>query len=397
MARPNTAIPDLKDITSPSLFRTAVSPLLGVIVVHPAEEAELPAVCCQWDDFFNEFEAILLGSVRVAAGFDDPEKALMLLPGTRKTGSLVFSIYKNQGIRDGWGWRDEKASYSFEKVDSRLLLCELPQHEMRSLRATLLKKYYRDQRTVISSETEQASKDLSKILYSTLVPANNREQLSKLEEDLADLSRGYGLLTANHRIIKEGHHRLSDLVIAMEHTLAAIDSENKDLFVNSVMDPLREEADDLEELENDLAEAREGYQAGLEVVRGKVDILLSRESLGLQQKVMEVMEVNNKMQQQSLTFQVAASLIEFVIVAYYGMSLWKYLNEAGFHALPGWAAAILVLLFAGDVTFLTHLIAERIQGHHGLRFKTVAAVLVLIIVVGIMVCSGVIFGGEVHH
>lgn len=391
MMQPNAAVPELRDIDRPTIFRIAADPMVGFIVAHPTQENDLSGVCGQWDDFFVEFDDIVLGRACIAVGFGLPESALAMLPGARKN-ILKFSVHGNEGVRDGWGWRDDRSHYAFQEVDSGWLLKELPLIEMRSFRAELLRKYYRDQRSIISVETEQFGKDLSKILYSNLVPANNQEQINKVEEDLTNLSKGFGMLTANYRIIKEGYIRLHDLLHALEGAMDNVDSSNED-FVKAFLDPFEQEVAHLKELAGEIAENREGYQAGLEVVRGKLDVLMSRESLNLQQKVMEVMEVSNKMQQQSLTFQVAASLIEFVIVAYYGLSLWKYLNEAGFHALPGWASALLILAFSGDVTYLTHLIAERVQGETGLRGKTVAALALLCLVLGIMAGAA----GFAHH
>ncbi|MGE5422849.1 MAG: hypothetical protein ACM3QW_06275, partial [Ignavibacteriales bacterium] len=215
MTRHNAVVPDINKIETPTLLRATADPLVAVIVVHPVAKSELAAVCKQWDEFFEEFDDTMLGRAYMAVGFGPPETSMPTLPGARKNSLLNFSVQGNAGARDGWGWRNDRTYYAFEQVDSNLLLKEMPLIEMRSFRAELLRKYYRDQRLVIASEAEQQGKDLSKILYSTLVPSNNQEQLARMEEDLVGLSRGYGLLTSNHRIIKEGHNRLVELERAL--------------------------------------------------------------------------------------------------------------------------------------------------------------------------------------
>jgi hypothetical protein len=266
--------------------------------------------------------------------------------------------------------------------------------EMKSRRSQLLWRYHRDQRMTIAAEREDLERELSGILYSNLMPATRHEQMDILEEDMARLSRGYGVLTANHRLLTEGIGKLREQSGALEKELQDGELQLDPRIAEAIMNPLQSELGRLQELVVELRDSRQNYQAGIDVVEGKVEMLLNRESLQLQQKVMQVLEMGNSMQRQSLTLQVSASLIEFIILAYYGLSLWKYIYLTGYESVPAWGHALLTTIFAGDVVYLTHLVAETIQGEEGLRGKTVLALVVLVSIFAIVIGAKSIFSGH---
>jgi len=309
---------------------------------------------------------------------------------------MVFDYNRIKGQRHGYGWNDGLSFYVFERVDSRLLLAKLPVLEMRARRSHLLWKYSRDQRVTIAAEKEELDQELSRVLYSNLMPATRHEQADVLEEDMARLSRGYGVLTGNNRLLNESAGKLKGLVAALEKELRDGELHIDDHIAEEITAPLYRELEELQALIGELRESRHDFQAGIDVVEGKVEMLLSRESLQLQQKVMQVLELGNSMQRQSLTLQVSASLIEFIILAYYGLNLWKYLDPMGYELVPGWGHFLLTTIFAGNVVYLTHLVAETIQGEKGLRGKTIAAFALLGIVLAIVVGARFIWNGGGH-
>lgn len=388
-------VPSINDLDGSRIFRVESNPMAALLIAHSiADASEIAGVVQEWEDAAGELLEDLLGRSYVVVGFADLEASLGQLPRVRPLYRLEFKVRGHACLRDGWGWVDGQANYAVETIDNHYLLRELPLAEMASRRTELLRRYYHDQLNTITAEKDETEQELSKILYSTLVPANRQEEASHLEEDMMNLSKGYGVLTSNHRLVREGINRLQQQISALEKAVSVKGFDADSDFIEIMLEPFTSFVRDLQELSASLNEARDNQRAGIEVVRGKIDVLMSKESLNLQTKVMEVMEMSNKMQAQSLTFQVAASLIEFVILAYYGLSLWKYLDETGYHGVPGWMAAILILTFAGDVTFLTHMVAERIQGEEGLVCKTVTAVIILAAVLSLMIWGHLLFAGH---
>ncbi|MGE5415621.1 MAG: hypothetical protein ACM3UZ_02425 [Acidobacteriota bacterium] len=388
-------VPAIGGLEGTSIYRVESNPMAAILIAQSVVDAsEIAGVVRKWEEAAEGLLEDLLGRSYVVVGFADLEAALGQLPRVRPDHRLEFKVRGHACLRDGWGWVDGQANYAFASLDNHYLLRELPLAEMASRRAELLRRYYHDQLSTITAEKDETEQELSKILYSTLVPTNRQEEASHLEEDMMNLSKGYGVLTSNHRLVREGMNRLQQQISALEKAVNIKGFDAESDFTEIMLEPFSSFVRDLQELSVSLTETRDNQRAGIEVVRGKIDVLMSKESLNLQTKVMEVMEMSNKMQAQSLTFQVAASLIEFVILAYYGLSLWKYLDETGYHGVPGWMAAVLILSFAGDVTFLTHLVAERIQGEEGLVCKTIVAVVVLVAVLSLMIFGHLMFAGH---
>jgi hypothetical protein len=100
------------------------------------------------------------------------------------------------------------------------------------------------------------------------------------------------------------------------------------------------------------------------------------------------METNTAIQKQSLTFQFAAGLIEFIILAYYSHSLWKSLVPGAYHAIASWIQLLFVIAFSANTVYLTHLIAEYVQGEkHVKRQLQFFLAMLVIILVTVLVAS----------
>jgi len=373
----------LDSISRACTFRIQSQPLDCLGLVCPVQDqAGLLDLVRDWEKMTGPLaDTFLLGRTYAAVGVEVPQKILTSLQIALACDQTVehFPELKYGSIsvvRQGWGWDDGLALCAFPVADTVLLLNKFPRVEMKWLRAQLFWQLSRDQRATIVLEHEDLERQLSGVLFSTLVPATRNEQLEAIEKDMNALSQGYGVLTANHRLLSLGAKRLSNSLSLLDKEIRegemSLDLPGREL----VLAPIREEISLCDNLLIELRDARQDYQAGMEVVGGKVEILLSHENLNLQQRVMEVMELGNAMQRQSLTLQVAASLVEFIIVAYYGLNLWKNLDPTGFSVIPEWGRLVLVTLFAGDAVYLTHLVAELNQGHKDLRNKMIVAVAV---------------------
>ena len=87
-------------------------------------------------------------------------------------------------------------------------------------------------------------------------------------------------------------------------------------------------------------------KAAIDVVQTQVDLMRSKESVELQRQFNLVLAQNVDLQRKSLTLQIAAGFVEFIVIAYYSLSIWKNLSDPNiFHHIP----AILTLIIAGLV------------------------------------------------
>ena len=91
------------------------------------------------------------------------------------------------------------------------------------------------------------------------------------------------------------------------------------------------------------------------------------------------------MQKQSLVFQYAAGLIEFIVLAYYSHSLWKNLAYQAYNMIPASIQFMVVLLFSGHAVYCTHLLAEYIQGEHEVKNKVAIALLLMALLLGVII------------
>ncbi len=137
------------------------------------------------------------------------------------------------------------------------------------------------------------------------------------------------------------------------------------------MENYHERLDQLTQAEANLQVSQQDYQAAIEVVRSRIDMMNSRSNLATQAQIRELMEHNTEMQKQSLVFQYAAGLIEFIVLAYYSHSLWKNLSHEGYLMVPASIQFIVVLLFSGNAVYCTHLLAEYMQGEYEVKSKMV--------------------------
>lgn len=396
LTRSRQQVTELHEGMPPASWVIELEPMVTFIWMRPAEgEKQAPAIIKEMEKVIEPLASELLGRLYVIAAVGNLEH---LLDDFIDVNDRVYLTINNSAvIRSGLGWAKDIAYCVMEMGDTRLLLRDLPLAEMAALRGELLRRYYHDQRLTIDRERQELEEKLSAVLYSTLVPVNRSEEAGQLEGYMSELSQGYGVLTANRRVAQEGINRLRQQADQMRRYLGRGGLGLEKEVLESIVQPVYGEIKELEQLASALNYGREDYHAGLEVVRGKIDVLVSRESLNLQSNVMKLLEHSSKMQRQSLTFQVAASLIEFIILAYYGTALWKYLAPEAFHAMPGWALALTVLIFSGDAVYLTHLIAEKIQGEKHLRTRIIISAVILAAVLLLIVGLQFISGGAAAH
>ncbi|NLB17560.1 MAG: hypothetical protein GX825_02210 [Syntrophomonadaceae bacterium] len=382
----------LESISVPNTFQIRSQSLVCLGLVCPVQTtSDLPDLVKGWEEMVGSLADIfLLGRTYAAVGEGVSRELLATLQSeldcdpTKDYPQLIYGSLPV--VRQGWGWDDGLALCAIPTANAELLFDKFPRVEMKWLRTQLFWHLSRDQRDTIGSERDDLERQLSGILFSTLVPASRNEQLEAIERDMNTLSQGYGVLATNHRLLSTGMKRLSKTLNTFEKEIRegelCLDLPSREL----VLAPIMEELSICDNLVIELRDVRQDYKAGMEVVGGKIEMLLSHENLNLQQRVMDVMELGNAMQRQSLTLQVAASLVEFIIVAYYGLNLWKNLDPTGFGIIPEWGRLALVTLFAGDAVYLTHIASELIQGHKELKKKltvsVVVAFLVMIVIIG---------------
>ncbi|NOZ82453.1 MAG: hypothetical protein GXN98_01340 [Euryarchaeota archaeon] len=115
--------------------------------------------------------------------------------------------------------------------------------------------------------------------------------------------------------------------------------------------------------------AHQKVKNALDVVGMRIEIERGRETVELQQE--------------SISLQVAAGFIEFIVVFYYTLNSWKILGKEAFAALPAWLVLLVMTAFSSSVVLFTHAVAVARRRGRKFTYGMVAS-LVLIVVVALV-------------
>lgn len=317
---------------------------------------------------------------------------------------VFFETASGQLARLNWKWPQGHAHYlfTFEESDpimDRFFTTGLPVIEASLIRLNLISNMYRDRSQTILAEKQTCDKRLASILHTQLVfQSASRKEIDEMEAQINELSSSYGILVGDYSLVAESKNSLRDLI---DESLRQLKSQqflilNQDLL-DTMLNPYRSHLASLSNMESDLRSSWENHQAAISVVRSRIDIMISRENIETQSQIKNLMETNTAIQEQSLTFQVAAGIIEFIVLAYYSHSLWKSLAHNAYALVPPWAQFITVLLFSGLTVEATHLFAEYRQGHRQAKGKLILFSVVLIVLLVLIIGASALMEAQPAH
>lgn len=287
----------------------------------------------------------------------------------------------------------------FDPTTLRLLSQGLPLIEAGYLKLRMISRLLRERSRMVEQELKELDQQLSRILHTHLVKEQQElKQAEELEEQIQSLSSAYGMLATDINLVGEGRLRLQR---EWERFTARLGQEKAfeigtDQF-GYLGQPFLDTLNNLNELYQTLITTRDSHQAAIDVVRSRIDIMNSRTNMATQEKIRELMEINTAIQKQGLAFQLAAGLIEFIVLAYYSHSLWKNLAHAAYDSIPASFQLMAVLLFSGLTTYLTHLLAEYVQGHTHLKTRIIVTSLPLFLLLLLILLASIFINGPGFH
>lgn len=251
----------------------------------------------------------------------------------------------------------------------------------------------------IIREKETLENDLIRILHIKLVMNNPSLSVNEeLENDIEVLATAFAKLVGDKKLISDGIRRLDASLKKLEQQIQRepVFNLNEDMF-QELLGAYQERLTALSNTYDDLSLAEDNYQSAITVVQSKIQVMNSRTNIDTQEKIKELLKVNSAMQKKSLTFQYAAGLIEFIVLAYYGLTLWDKLTHAA-GIIPGWVQFVFVVLFSANTVMLTHYLAEYMQGETHVRQNLIVTgvtlgLILLVIVAGSVIALG---AGGIH-
>ena len=293
--------------------------------------------------------------------------------------------------------KDNEAIYVYTPVNSEaisfsLLTSTLPILHGQIIFLRELDLILCDRNLSINREKEELEQNLIHILHTKLVM--NQTSLSiaeELESDIEVLATAFAKLVGDKKMISDGIRRLGAILERLEKQInrEPVFNLGADMF-QDMLGTYQERLTALSHTYDDLSLAEGNYQSAIEVVQSKIQVMNSRTNIDTQEQIKELLKVNSAMQKQSLVYQYAAGLVEFIVLAYYSLTLWSHFTYTDVVIIPSWIQLIGVLLFSGNTVVLTHYLAEYVQGEKLIRKKLILAAVTLGLIILLIVVGSVI-------
>jgi hypothetical protein len=163
-------------------------------------------------------------------------------------------------------------------------------------------------------------------------------------------------------LLSNGKNLLEDDLKELETSLRGLVKGKDEFYGGRHVQPLRAAVALLSESLKEFSLSLENMKSAIDIVKSRVELARSKTSLGLQEQTKSLMKQNLAIQEEAHTMGIAASFVEFFVVLYYGLQVWKtLLTEELFHHIPIALAAGLVMAFSLSVVAGTHKAAKAIK------------------------------------
>ncbi|NLC07401.1 MAG: hypothetical protein GX755_05490 [Syntrophomonadaceae bacterium] len=251
-------------------------------------------------------------------------------------------------------------------------------------------RYIRQRTSQIINEADAIEQTVSQILLSSNAVRNNQPLTDVLEIEIEHLSKNYGILASYYRLLRESQGIL-------DNSLILVTREARRIYGGRVQVNLQDYLAVCKNTTREVIQASERVnlimgeiKAAIEVIRTQVDLLRSKESVELQHQFKKIMDQNTALQEKSLSLQVAAGFVEFIVIAYYSFSFWKYQSDPViFDRIPGPLTFLVACAFAGVSVICTHQLAHERRFTKGLALST--AVIIALLALMAVLSSGLLF------
>jgi len=351
-------------------------------------------------------DELLLGKVSVLIASGLPWESLLSTSRSLLAYKTTEDIEIDQGkmARLNGPWPIKEVFYvctleEANKANSTLFGYKLAILEAKLINLRMISGLFRDRRNTINAEKELLDDKLSNILHSHLVSEHGSlGEVEELEDQIQELSASYGIIAGDYSVVLDGCNHISSLLNSISRQIdSEIAIQVKPELKAKLLEPYQRRLQELINCAEELRISRENHQAAIEVVRSKIDIMNGRANIATQEQIRNLMELNISMQKQSLVFQYAAGLIEFIVLAYYSHSLWSHLAHDAYLAIPAWIQFVFVVAFSGNTVYTTHLLSEYMQGEVHVKRKLIFSIIPLIaIFITVLIASSLLSINTAH-
>ena len=279
--------------------------------------------------------------------------------------------------------KDTEAFYIYRSGEmgplTPLLVRRLPNLHAQMIYLSELNGLLRDRDNTICLEKDTLGKDLIRILHTQLVMNQPSVDVNQaLESNIKELATAFAKLVADETLLSDGIRRMDTMLEGAQRRFLnepALQLEPEQ--VREMLAAYLTRREDLQELRDDLNLLEKNYHEAIAVVQGRIQVMNSRTNLETQDQIRELLNVNLEMQKKSMVYQFAAGLIEFIVLAYYSLSIWTNVAPVAAAVIPGWIKLVFVFLFSGTTVVATHFLSEYLQGETHVRRNLIIFGLIL--------------------
>ncbi len=259
------------------------------------------------------------------------------------------------------------------------LLQHFPPFDFAIHKLHMERDYFKNQRKWVITEKSEIDKTIGDILHKRIVGETlNPAYINVLEKEIDTLSTKYAILVNDGHLIRKARTTLEDDI---DSVYSHLNDFTKILPEGSleILRPSMELKKKLLEDELSLSYAIKNTKTAIDIVRMNVDLLRSRENIFLQEE--------------AISFQVAAGVLEFIIIFYYGIASWEHLiGVERLDFIPPPTRFISIFLFASFAVLMTHFVGvsfkEKWKVNKGMIISGAALIAVFIYIVFISIGTG---------
>jgi len=224
--------------------------------------------------------------------------------------------------------------------------------------------YFEVQRQTIVSERSEVDLQVGELLHRQIVSDTGAtSETEVLEEQIASLSRLFGLLATDSLLVRKSADRLSRDIKLLNQELSLLATPGSaDEIGGHYLGRFSLDLSEAEAEIRNLDFSRQNAQAAIEVVRTQVEIMRAGEEAAIQKQSKEILSSSLVLQEERLALQVAAGCIEFVLIFYYVLKSWE--GIAGVDPVEHISPLVRLLVigsFSAAAAVGTHFLAIAIQ------------------------------------
>ena len=239
---------------------------------------------------------------------------------------------------------------------------ELPQLGWSLQRLNREWDFYQDRIKTVSNEKAQIDNELSQMLHRKVGGALTAEAAQVLDEQISRLSSMYSILATDLHLINEATANFEKDLTVLSRQAGDFDPSGDSDFPHSHVANFQDGLKSLLKHEADLRLSLENTKAAIDISQTQAEILRGRQGLALQEQTRELLNQNLILEDERMSLQIAAQVIELVIIFYYTLKSWEAVAAGGaVEALPSAAKFGVVATFSAAVVALTHFIGASLH------------------------------------